>query len=327
MKKATLTIFLLALNSLPGFSQTAPVLDYDARVKSVESLKLHIEQREARFLSLKEELLALDARWEKQVDSIVKSLAGLKDSNDSKTRVSNVKGDVMKALVRTIWVYRQKRTEVIERMRKDPTVPADKLEGDLKAFDTKINTRVEQVMELARSFPGHEDFKKYESDGGSYYNGWYEEDTRVSEDWKQNRRDVNSSTKARRELLEALDKALDTNQSRRASIADALANRKMSDAEHSLQQKELGRADATIDNLKTQRRELALPGGGAAREIGSEEAHDAEQMLDDARADLSRDFSEIMRKYGELDQERTRLVQMKANLKAREEWLEKNPKQ
>lgn len=325
MKTPTLGIIVLAMTSMLGISQTPPAMDHEARVQSVENLKQHIEQREARFQVLKEELLTLDARWEKQVESIVKTLATLKDSNDSKTRVANVKSDVIKALVRTIWIYRQKRVEVFERMRKDASVPADRLEGDLKAFDAKIDKRVEQVMELSRSFPGHEDFRKYESDGGSYYNGWYEEDTRVSEDWKQNRRNVTATGDVRRELLQSIDKALETNQSRRASLADALANRNLADAERSLQQKDLGRVDAVIDNLKSQKRELALPAVGATREIGGDEIHEAEQMLDDARADLSRDFAEIMRKYGDLDKERTRLVALKANLKAREEWLEKKP--
>ena len=307
------------------FAQTSPPIDYEARSRSVETLKQYIAQREARFESQKQDLLALDGRVEKQIDEIVKNLASLKDSNDSKTRVANIKEDVIQALIRTIWTYRQKRVDVFERMRKDSSVPIDQLEKNMKVFDDRIAKRVGQVMELAKSSPGHQDLKKYESYGGSYYDGYYQEDSRVSEDWKQNRRDNTSGKVMRREVLQELDKALEKNQSRQKAIADALANRKLSDSERSLQQQELGRVDAAVDNLKAQRRELALPGGGAAREIGGDEAHDAEQMLDDARRDLARDFSEIMRKYAELDTERTRLFDMKKNLSDREEWFKKNP--
>lgn len=314
-----------SLSMVLAFAQTPPPIDYTARLRSVETLKQYIAQREARFESQKQDLLALDGRVEKQVDEIVQNLASLKDSNDSKTRVANIKEDVVQALVRTIWIYRQKRMEVFERMRKDSNVPIDQLEKNMKVFDDRIATRVNQVMELAKSSPGHQNIKKYESYGGSYYDGYYQEDSRVSEDWKQNRRDNTSGKVIRRDVLQELDKALEKNQSRQKSLADTLASRKLSDSERALQQEELGRVDAAIDNLKAQRRELALPTGGAAREIGADEAHDAEQMLDDARRDLARDFSDIMRKYSELNTERTRIFDMKMNLSEREEWLKKNP--
>ena len=313
------------LTTMASFAQTPAPADYAARVQSVENLKQHIGARESRFELLKSDLISLDVRVEKQIDDIVTNLASLKDSNDSKTRVAKIKGDVIEALVRTIWIYRQKRMDVFERMRKDGNVPQDQLEKNLKVFDDRIGKRVTQVMELAKSFPGHQDLDKYESYSGSYYNGWSQENTRINEDWKQNRRDNTSGRVARREVLQELDKAIERNQPRRAAIADALANRKLSDKERALQQEELGRIDATIDNLKTQRRALVLPGTSTLREIGGGEAHDAEQMLDDTRADLARDFSDIMRKYAELDAERTRICNLKENLTAREEWLKKNP--
>ena len=97
------------------------------------------------------------------------TLASLKDSQDSKTKVANIKDEVIEALVRTISLYRQKRVDVFERMRTNSNVPKEELEKTLKAFDDRIGKRVDQVMELAKSFPGHEDVKKYESYGTSYY--------------------------------------------------------------------------------------------------------------------------------------------------------------
>ncbi|MEO8613677.1 MAG: hypothetical protein ABI600_00930 [Luteolibacter sp.] len=319
---------ILTVGLIPtlAFAQAPSAIDYPARVQSVENLKQHIVQREARLDSLKQELRALDGRVETQVDGIVKNLASLKDSNDSKTRVANIKGDAIQALVRSIGVYRQKRMEVFERMRKDPDAPKEQLERELAIFDERVGKRIGQVMEIARSFPGHQDVQKYESDGGSsYWDGWSRENTRISEEWKQNRRDSNSGEKVRRELIEALDKALQTNQSRRATLAGNLANNKLGDAERATQQEELGRMDATLDNLRMQKRELALPASGATREISLDEAHDAEEMLDDARADLSRDMSDVLRKFADLDREGTKVHALKENLKAREEWLKNNP--
>ena len=326
MKQTIYSIFILPISMGAALSQTTPApIDYEARVKSVATIKEHIAEREERFALLKKDLIDMDARLEKQVDTIIKRLAAVKDSNDSRTLVANMKDDVMDGLIRNIWVYRQKRVTVFERMRKENIVPKEELEKTLKTFDDHINKRIGQVMELAKSFPGHQDLKKYESYGSSYYNGYEQEDVRISEDWKQNRRNDISGRQARKEILTTLEKAIETNQNRRATILNTLANGKISEKEKALQQEELGRTEATIDNLKIQRSELVLPSAEAGKEIGEGEAHDIKKMLDDARSDLSRDFTDIMRKYNDLETERTRIYELKNNLKAREDWLKNNP--
>lgn len=318
----TTAALLITANTV--FADTAP-MTYAERVQSVAALKEHITDREARLETLKQDLLALDARTEKQIDRIVTTLASMRDSESSKTRVAHVKTDIMDALVRTMMAYRQKRAAVYERMRKEQTVPLEELEKTLAAFDARIGKRLEQVMQLAKSFPGHVDVEKYENYGGSYYDGWHQENTRVSDEWRQNRRDSVSGRTARRDITQEIEKAIQTNESRRATVAENLKKSRLSEQDHTVQAEELGRLDATIDNLKAQRRELALPGTGGTREISSAEAHDATMLLDDTRADLARDFSDIMQKYNDLETERTRIFNLKANLQAREEWLSKNP--
>ena len=325
MSRQTFTAAMtLLISATSGFAETEP-MTYPERLRSVETLKAHIAEREARFETLRKDLLALDARTEEQIDRIVGTLSSMRDSESSKTRVAKVKTDIMDALVRTIWAYRQKRTEIYETMRKEQTVPLEELEKTLAAFDTRIGKRIEQVMKLAKSFPGHVDTEKYDSYGGSYHHGWHEENTRISDEWRQNRRNTPAGRTARREIIEEMEKAIATNESRRAALADNLSNRKLSEQDRVVQGEELGRLDAKIDNLKSQLRELALPTAGGTREVSNTEAHDATMLLDDTRADLARDFSEIMRKYGDLVAGRARIFALKSNLQAREEWLTKNP--
>jgi len=82
---------------------------------------------EERFELLKKDLPGMDSRVEKQIKDIVKNLSTLRDSIDSKTRVVNLRQDVMEAMVRSIPLYRQKQVEVFERMRKDTNVPKETL--------------------------------------------------------------------------------------------------------------------------------------------------------------------------------------------------------
>lgn len=319
---------LVLLGFAPVAAQEAeepPAMTRAERIQSVENLKQHIAMREQRFESLRQELLALDERTESQIDYIVEMLASLRDSRDSRTNVANLKTEVMDSLMRSITIYRRNRMDVFERMRSERAVPLEELERTLERFDERIGKRIDQVTQLALSFPGSETVDKYESFGTSYFNGWSRESVRISEDWRQNQRVDRSGRQARGDTLEQINDALRRNEVRRAGIADALANRQLPEQERAVQEEELGRIDALIDHLRSQRRELALPGYGGAREIGRGEAHDVAHMLDDARRDLTRDFNDIMRRYSELEVERTRLFALKNNLAAREQWLKDNP--
>ena len=309
----------------PKTAQAAPVIDYAARVKSVETLKEHITQREERFEAVRMDLRGLDGRTEKEIARIINNLSSLTDSRESKFRVAMVKEDVIEGLVKTIHRYRQLRMEVFERLRRNPNEPKEQLEREIAIFDERVNKRIEQVMQIVKSFPGHRDVAKYQSDGSSYWNGWSSENTRISDEWRQNNRDSNRGESERKDILKQIEKGIQAHEYRRANITDNLRTRKLSDHERAVQQEELGRIDANIDNLKQRRRELALPEGGATRTIGRDEAQDAENMLDDTRADLSRDFQDILRKFGELDREGVKIHGLKENLKAREEWLQNNP--
>lgn len=329
MKHTLRTTIVLAglAATLAAQTETKPAepIDYEARVKSVATLKDHIAQREARFQERKNDLKALDARIEERIDYLVKTLLGIKDSPDSRTKVANIKGDAIDGLRRTITVYRQKRMELFERQRKEQTVPEEELAANINAFDKRIGKRIEQITELVKSLPGHEEVPKYESTGGtSYANGWYEETSRISGEWRQNRRQTHRTDTERRELLADMEKAIDSADSRRRSITEALKGN-LSERDRKLREEELGRTDALLADLRQRRREIALPGQGGGRELGMSEASDLQNMIEDSAGDLRQDFNELFRKLDELDDERTRLRALENNLKAREEWLKNNP--
>lgn len=310
----------------PMFGQDTPtsVIDYEARVKSVVVLKDYVAQREQRFGALRADLKNLDARVEERVDYLVKTLAGLKDSKESRIKVATLKGEVIDGLSRSIAIYRQKRMAVLERMRNERTVPDSELAADIDRFDQRIGKRIGQITELAKSLDGYREVPKYERTG-SYVDGWYDETVRISDEYKQNRRESSKTGKERDGLMDDLNKAIKNQEDRRRTIADSLAGQKLAATDRTIKEQELGRVDALLDNLRQRRRELAIPERMAKQELGKDEASDIEEMIDDARRDIADDFREIFRKYGDLDKERTRIRELQNNLKAREEWLKKNP--
>lgn len=303
-----------------GQDTPAPVIDLEARKASVVTLEAQIIQRETRLEEVKQDIVTLDARVEKRMDSVVKMLADTRDSQDSKTRISKIKQDAIKGLRRAIDLYVNKRKEVAERVKKGD----ESALGDLPKFDQRISTRVAQIVELSKSFPPHEDVKKYESEGGDYWNGYYNDNTRINEEWKQSRRDASQSKVQRDEVTTAIREGIARLDQRRRSLQDMLDNRKPSESARKLYIQELGQIDAQLENLNEQLVDVTLPTGGATRTPSLDEAVDMEQLLDDARKDLRADVSTLFQLYDAYDKERFRLTEVKENLAARKEWLEKN---
>ncbi|MEO5912987.1 MAG: hypothetical protein ABIS50_02060 [Luteolibacter sp.] len=337
--KALALISLFVLPVLHAQDTTSVAME--ARRQSVVDLKSHIEMREQRLAEIATDIRALDDRNEKRIDSIVNTLKNLKDSEASKTRINALKGEVIAGLRKSITIYQGKRRDIFERLRSDKSAAVQALTGDLEKFDARTQKRVDQILELAKSMPASEEVEKYESTGGNYWNGWYEETSRISDEWKQNRRQGVATEKSLRELREALEKAIASLESRSASTADLLKNRNLSDAERAIQEQELGRINASLENRRKELVELSLPQASPDRESGNastsdtygkttpsaapkDNADEMKELLDDARKDISADFWTILRKYGEAATERDKIIAMKANLEAREKWLAEN---
>lgn len=314
---------MMALISATGMNaqeNPAPAPDLESRKESVANLEAHIAQREQRLAEWGRDVVELDARIEKHVEELVKMLAGLRDSQDSRTKVTQLKKEAIEGLKRGIELYAKKRKEVRELVR----TGNEEALGDLGKLDQRIIKRVDQIAELTKSIPTYDDVEKYESEGGSYWNGYYYENSRVSDEWKQNRRDTTQSNKQRQDTTKALQEGLERLDQRRRTLKDLLANRELTDSARKLYQTELGQVDAYQDHLKAQMRDVTVGGGGGGQAVGREQAHDIEALIEDARRDLREDVSRLFRTYDQFVRGRAYLEGLKENLATRKEWLEKN---
>ena len=196
LRYTTIYLFLVTI-TLPSLrAEDKPQYDMEARRQSVVNLTRHIEQRETRLDELRDDLKRLDARIEKRVDELVNMLGEIHDSNESKIRVSQIKMRAINGLRRWIKTYKSRRAVILESLRQNSAhLPKDQLANDIDAFDKRIEKRVSQIMKLSESMGDYQEVKKYESAGGSYWNGYYHESTRISDDWKKNRRQTVMSDK------------------------------------------------------------------------------------------------------------------------------------
>jgi chromosome segregation ATPase len=319
----TRTLLLVGLAVIPFAGLAAeekPATDFEARKASVANLEAHIAQREERLGEWRKDIADLDARIEKRVDELVKMLAGITDSQQSRMRVSQLKKESIEGLKRGIDMYVSKRKEVSERIRAGDSSSL----ADLSKFDERIIKRVDQITELAKSIPTHSDVAKYETSGRSYWNGYYDENSRITEEWRQNRRDSLQSGKQRDDASKALRDTLDRLDQRRRSLNDLLTNRQITESARELCYAELGQIDAYEDHLNAQLRDLATSTTKGGEAVGRDQAHDIELLIDDARKDLREDVASLFRAYDQFAKGRAYLEGLKENLAARKEWLEKN---
>lgn len=319
MKKA---VGLLVL--LPCLLGAAEEMDMEARRESVETLRTHIGMRQERLADVVKELRERAKRTDEEIGKVVDLLAGLKDSQDSKRRIAGIKGEAIGGLKGMIGRYDKERRKIVEELRTGAGASEDDLAGDLKVLDELIQKRSEDVVRLVKSMPAGEDVAKYEQSGEAYFNGIHYENSRISEAWRQSRRDRVESDKQRRELEQALKEAIEDLERRRDAVAAALEGKKFNEAEKALREQELARVNGLLEARRGQLREVATPSEAPEAAADKGQADDLKAMFEDARHDIAADFSRTLRLYHEAAAERERITGLRQRLDACEAWLKEH---
>jgi hypothetical protein len=320
--KRTLLVCLMAAGY--AVAQDAPTIDLEERRQSVVTLKQHLAMREERLAEVAAEIRTRGEATDKKIGRIVDMLTSLKDSQSSKRRVSDIKGEAIAGLKKMLDVYKRERNAIVEKIRGDKSAPVEALMKDMENIDKLAEKRVGQIVELVKSMPGGEDVSKYEQDSSYDYNGVVYENSRISEEWRQNRRDKVESEKTRREAQEALKTAIGSLESRRDTLKAQLAGGKLNGTEKELFEQELGHVSSLIDVRKTQLLAVAAPSGAAENAASKGEADDLRGLFQDARKDIAEDFAKTVRLYHSAAAEREKIHEVKENLAAREKWLQEN---
>lgn len=295
-------------------------LDLAERKESISILEQHIAQREKRLVEWGREIIALDGRIETQVDDLVKLIAGMRDSNDSRSKVNQLKKEAIDGLQRGIERYATKRRDVAGQIRGGDASAL----RDLDVFDDRILKRIDQIATITKSIPTHENVEKYESDGGSYWNGYYTENARISDEYRVNRRDTSAAKVLRKKTAESIKADLEKLDQRRRELEATIKNQKPEPAALDLYKRDLGKIDAYEDHLNRTMREVTTATDGGGEAIGMDQAIDTMHMVEDARGDLREDVSTLFRNYDQFAKGRSYLDSLKTNLDARKKWMAEN---
>lgn len=300
-------------------------IDLPARRQSVVTMKDHIEMRQARLDEVVKDLKEQGDGIDERIGRIVDSLSKLKDSQSSKTRISMLKGDAANGLMSMIETYQTERRRLVEQAKKDSKADLEALAALVKRIDERVETRAAQVVKLVESIPGAKDVKKYETSGSGYYgNGWGWRNDRISDTWRQNRRDQTQSRKARREAQDALRKSIDDLERRRDRANALLKTSNLSEVEREIQKFELEHVESVLKIRRKQLVEVTGPSREPGQTASRDEADDMKHLFEDAVDQLRADFNDMFRLYRQAKTENDKLHALKLNLDARIKWLEEN---
>jgi hypothetical protein len=316
---------LATFSPLTAQENTPPLTpaELEARRQSVVTLENHIAQREERIGGIVTDIRALDDRVEDGVDEIVKMLGELKDSPESKVRIATVKADVITGLKKTIDFYKTHRDTIREQLRTGKSaLPKETLEKDLAIFDARIEKRVGQIMELAKSFTDPKELEKYEVTSTASWYGWTIENEEISEDWKQNRRESRHTESTKEAVSKGLQESIALLEQRNAYLTGKLKSANLPEVEREFYQSEMAQNTALVSHRSEQLYEFSSGSAPETLMVDQSKAHELDQMVSSARNDLREDFFAIFRKYAELNRARAEVKQLNDNLAARRQWLQ-----
>lgn len=321
---AGFTILFSPVDSLHAQAAEAEI-DIDARRESVVNLEKHIEQRQQRMDDLGEDILRMDDRLEERIDQVLETVGQYKDSKESRTRVAQLKADVIVGLKKTVEYYKTRQNEVHEKLRLDnPDIPRETLQRDFDRFEVRIEKRVDQILKLSNTFTEPKELEKYVKTSEGSWGGWgwnWGPTYKISDEWKQNRVESRRTDSAHEGVVKGLQGSIDSLSQTNAYLNEKLKEPNLSAAERELYQEDMARNEALIEQRQVQLEEFVGTPATPTKSLNRNSAHGMEQVIRDAVADMRQDFFSIFQKYSELNRERADLKALTDNLQARKEWL------
>ena len=305
--------FLLPIVALLG---SAASLHAQAQqpAPTAEQLKSWVAIRQQRVDLLRDEIKQSDARIESRLDVIIDTLKTVTDSQDSRTKVARMKEDTGKKLAKTVTYYDQKRAALKQELRAPRLqLTEDEKRRMIAIFDARIEKRTQQILDLNKSMPTHEDHERYRAVGSS----WYGTDYERNKEFEQNRRMTSHSNTQRDAIVKQLDASIArldvqsrTIKTQLAATADPLQRKTLSD--------ELAKNDALIAARRQQKLETLKPTDpGAVHTIALKEALDMDKAMQSAVNDLRRDFTSLFERYNTFLNELSTLHATEAALAAK----------
>ncbi|OYW71588.1 MAG: hypothetical protein B7Z37_27350 [Verrucomicrobia bacterium 12-59-8] len=262
--------------------------------QAILKVRLFGQMRRASLLG--DAIHSADQRIEARFDDLLTTLRAVSDSKDSHTQVTRMKEETITSLQNSITSYQQKRAWLQEQMVR-PTFNLTQVQKQTISndFEERIEKRVQQIVELYKTFPKHEDFERYKAIGHSRFGGVRYED---SEDYRQNLRLSSQTDTLRTKLIQDMQanvERLEQENRTLAEMASTLSNPELREVYSDEQRKNEDLRDVLKQDLDTITSSPAIPG----RPISGQEAQALDPMIQHSIDSLQREFTLLFSRYAD----------------------------
>jgi hypothetical protein len=303
----------VAAQESPSAAAAAPIeLSAEELVQRIPLVEAQIEDRELRAVELTNDIISLDKRIEGRIDRVLKMLKGMKDSNESGTRVVRLKKEALAGLANTIDVYDSKRRDMkMEAYARDPKIEREELFKSVARYDERIEKRVNQILDLAKTFTEHKNYSKYiHSHSGGHWGG---STRRRNPAYSQNRSQTIHTEQTRQQLIDALKKSIESVDIRNRSIRERMRS-EMTDQFRVLLEEELEHNGALIEVREQQIVGLLKGPSGGGKAVSTRVVMTTEKMIEELVVDIRADSDDLFAGIRELTEEKAYLKYLRERL-------------
>lgn len=267
-----------------------------------------VEAQQKKVQDITDQMMVIDTDIEKGVNRIVDLLASMADSTDSRTRVAQMKEDVLKGLKKNLDFYKMERQKRLgAAMQSYSSMPKDQLVKQVANIDGKVDERIDQIMKITESFTESKDIKKYEYHNNNWYGGGSSRTT--NPDYKQNRMVATRGGNTADKVMDGLDKENEDLKRENDQLERRLPTAQSEEGKAALQA-QIARNKATIDKNYSRMDELMSGGKQHTKQVGSKEAQNVEKRINDQIQDIRKAHNELVRLKSVRDTELMRLKSM-----------------
>jgi chromosome segregation ATPase len=278
-------------------ADAAKAAEQAQRQQYAEILKAEADKAQERVQGYTQRLQELDKDIEARIDRIIKLLASIKDSTDSRGRVRRSKDKAIEGLKKSIAYYvreRDKRSQAVVTPA-GATPAAEDLTKEVGVLNKRIDKRIDQISSLASSMTQNEEFNRYER----YRNNDYDYSTETKE-FRRFQKDVSASAETKAELIKNLKAGIDKQTREIAALKETLLTT-TDEKRKNVIQEEIESKEEIVATRRDEIENLLSAEAPQAKPVSSKGAFEIDKLLADMTLDLQSDF----RKFQQLVSERS----------------------
>jgi hypothetical protein len=278
MNTKYLTAFMISLFAVSAIAEGDAPKPTDTQ--QIKFLKKKVAESEAVVNKHIEKLRAKDAEIEKGINDIINLISSVKDSKESKTRITNVREDVIDGLNKSVEFYRQRRASRIQVLRNNSATMED-ADGDkiIDFLDKLIDKRIEQILYITGTMTTKLQWTESEKYDYVRNGSGYKVKAGKSDEFVRHRKNLSKSNLTRKKTDQILEKnrAVIERENRKL---EAHLKSQITDADRAATQDMIAKNNKRLEEQRKETTEMVDYGHESGRAIGRSEAFKTDQRVE-----------------------------------------------